>query len=220
MESELKMLIIEDHPAMVEGYKSIFSSSIRHNEIAIESAYDCEAAFEIITNGQVHFDIALIDIILPPFETQRLFSGDDVALLIKKHLPRCKIIMLTSHADSFTLYNLIKKVNPEGVLVKSDFKPDELLLAFDEVLKGDTHYSITVKQSIKMMQAKEMYLDTCNRRIIALLAKGIKTKNLPLHLNLSISAIDKRKAQIKEIFDIDKGSDEDIIREAKNNGFI
>lgn len=70
------------------------------------------------------------------------------------------------------------------------------------------------------MQLKEVYLDTTNRRIISLLAKGIKTKNLPIHLNLSISAIDKRKAQIKEIFNIEKGTDEDILREAKKNDFI
>lgn len=216
----IKMLIVDDHPAMVEGYKSIFSFSDWQDKMTIESAYNCEKAFQLITAREATFDIALLDIILPPFEPENLFSGEDLAMLIKHHIPSCKIIMLTSHADSFTLYNLIKKVNPEGVLVKSDFKPAELLLAFGEVLQGETYYSVTVKQSLKTMYAKEIYLDTCNRRIITLLAKGIKTKNLPQHLNLSISAIDKRKAQIKEIFDIEKGTDEDIIREAKNNGFI
>lgn len=216
----IKMLIVDDHPAMVEGYKSIFSFSDWHEKMVVDSAYDCESAHRLITDGGMRYNVALLDIILPPFESEQLFSGEDLAMLIKNHMPSCKVIMLTSHADSFTLYSLIKRVNPEGVLVKSDFKPDELLLAFGQVLQGATYYSATVKQSLKTMYAKEIYLDTFNRRIITLLAKGIKTKNLPQHLNLSMSAIDKRKAQIKEIFNIDKGTDEDIIREAKSNGFI
>jgi len=218
MNVPVKILIVDDHPAIIEGYKSIFSLS--EHQISTDSAYDCEAAYKAITSPSNLYDMALLDVALPPFEPQQLHSGEEVALLLQKHMPKCKIIMLTSHADSFTLYNLIKKVNPNGLLVKSDFKPDELLLAFHKVLAGETYHSITAKQSIKTLQSKEVYLDTCNRRIISLIAKGIKTKNLPVHLNLSISAIDKRKAQIKEIFDIEKGTDEDIIREAKKNGFI
>lgn len=214
------MFIVDDHPAMVEGYKSIFSFSSLSEDLLIEKAYDCRSAYEMLTGKLLPFDIALLDIILPPYEVQNLNSGEDLALLLKQQMPKCKIIMLTSHADSFTLYNLIKKVSPEGLLVKSDFKPDELLHAFERVLEGENYYSITARQSLKTMKAKELYLDTNNRRIISLLAQGIKTKNLPQHLNLSISAIDKRKAQIKEIFDIEKGTDEDIIRVAKNNGFI
>lgn len=53
-----------------------------------------------------------------------------------------------------------------------------------------------------------------------LLSQGIQTKNLPDYLNLSKSAIDKRKVIIKEFFDIEKGNDEDILREARKQGFI
>jgi hypothetical protein len=35
-----------------------------------------------------------------------------------------------------------------------------------------------------------------------------------------MSAIDKRKAQIKDFFCVQKGTDEDIIREAKKHGFV
>jgi hypothetical protein len=65
-----------------------------------------------------------------------------------------------------------------------------------------------------------MFLDDFNRQIITLLASGIQSKNLPNHINLSMSAIDKRKAQIKDFFCVQKGTDEDIIREAKKHGFV
>ena len=218
METKLKILIVDDHPAIIEGYKSILQTI--DVQISIDSVYNCEEAYAKITSPSNLYDVILLDVALPAYEQQQLHSGEEVALLVQKHLPKCKIIMLTSHAESFTLYNLIKKVNPNGLLVKSDFKPEELLIAFNEVLNGKTYHSITTRQSLKTLQLKEVYLDTLNRRIITLISKGIKTKNLPLHLGLSISAIDKRKVQIKEIFDIVKGTDEDIIREAKRNGFI
>ena len=73
---------------------------------------------------------------------------------------------------------------------------------------------------MKELLSKKAYLDNFNRQIITLLAQGIKTKSLPNHKNLSISSIEKRKVQIKDYLSIEKGTDEDIIREAKRLGLI
>lgn len=217
----LNILIVDDHPTMIEGYKSILSHSYDlQEEIKIAIAYNCQSAHQLIISSANHFDIAIIDMIIPPYEPAKLYSGEDLALLIQKSQPSCKIIISTSHTEAFVLYNLIKKINPQGVLVKSDYTSEEFLLAFHKIISGEEYYSATAKQSIKEIHQDNNYLDSYNRRIVSLLAKGIKTKNLPQHLNISISAIDKRKAHIKEVFDIQKGSDEDIIREAKNRGLI
>jgi DNA-binding NarL/FixJ family response regulator len=70
------------------------------------------------------------------------------------------------------------------------------------------------------MLSKEELLDTTNRKIIELLAQGIKTKNLPEHLHLSQSAIEKRKATIKDALGIDKGTDEDILKALRLMGLL
>jgi two-component system, NarL family, response regulator NreC len=221
MKPLLNILIVDDHPTMIEGYKSIFSSQYdMKDEIRITSVYNCESAYKAITASKANFDLAIVDMILPPFNAENLFSGEDIAILIQKAQPSCKIMMSTSHTEVYVLYNLIKKINPQGVIVKSDYNSDEFLRAIQELLNGNNYYSHTAKQSIKEINLEDNYLDSYNRRIISLLAKGIKTKNLPLHLNISLSAIDKRKAHIREVFDIQKGTDEDIIREAKNRGLI
>jgi two-component system response regulator NreC len=219
--SRLKILIIDDHPTMIEGYKSILTTNgYSSDETIIVQTYNCEGAYRIITTTINPFDIVLLDMSLPPFESEKLFTGEDVAVLIKKLWPNTKIMMLTSHNETFILFGLIKKINPEGLLVKSDFTPNEFLIAFNKILSGVTYYSFTASQSLKDVYLKNNYLDAYNRRIISLLAKGIATKSLPTYLNISISAIDKRKAQIKDFFDIKKGGDEDIIREARKKGFI
>ena len=57
------------------------------------------------------------------------------------------------------LYDIITSVNPEGLLVKSDFTADELLLAFDKIIKGDVYRSTTVKHNVKELLSNKVYLD-------------------------------------------------------------
>jgi len=216
----LNILIVDDHPTMVEAYKGIVSSLFEFHKPEIITAGNCETAFRAINNPLANFDLILLDVILPSYEPQKLFSGEDVAQLAKIKFPNCKIVMLTSHSEKFILYNIVERIKPDGLLVKSDFTPDELSFALTEVLSDQIFYSAIVKQSLKNFQRQDFYLDTTNRQIISLLSKGIQTKNLPGYLGLSISAIDKRKAQIKIFFGVERGTDEDIIREAKKQSYI
>ncbi|MET0760063.1 MAG: response regulator [Flavobacterium sp.] len=219
---KLKILMVDDHPSMIEGYKIILSYNDLGFEIETTAAHNCESAFEIITNttNLDFFDLVFLDYSLPPFEAKNISSGEDLAMLVKAHLPNSKIVMLTSHTEALILYNIIRNIEPEGLLVKSDFSAEELISAFDMIMKGEIYHSLTVKQNVKELLSKKVYLDHFNRQIITLLAQGIKTKSLPAHLNLSISAIEKRKVQIRDYFCIQKGNDEDIIREAKKLGLI
>ena len=70
---------------------------------------------------------------LPPYEEEQIYSGKELAHLVKLYMPSSKIVILTSHAESFLLYEIHKYVNPIGILVKSDFTADELLLAFSKM---------------------------------------------------------------------------------------
>lgn len=216
----IKILIVDDHPTMIEGYKSILNSNYPTDTFSISIAHSCETAYHYITKTNQPFDLVLLDLALPPYEPAKLASGEELAVLIQKLWEDTKIMMLTSHTEAFILYNLIKKINPEALLIKSDFKSNEFLKAIGKVLQGQTYYSQTAQQSIKEVGANHFGLDSYDRRIISLLAKGIKTKNLPEHLGITISAIDKRKAQIKLFFGIQKGNDEDVITEARKRGLV
>ena len=214
--------MIDDHPSMIEGYKSILSFNDLGLRIITTPAYNCESAYNIIDKTSVSeaFDFAFVDLSLPPYLEKKIKGGEDLALLIKNKFPDCKIVILTSHAEAFILDAIQKNIAPNGLLVKSDFTADEFLLAFEKIYNNHFYTSRTVVENIAELHEKSAFLDENNRKLITLLAEGVKTKNLPQRMNLSISAIDKRKAQIKHFFKIEKGSDEDIIREAKKHGLI
>lgn len=218
----LKILMIDDHPTQIEGYKSILAFNEAGATIEITACYDCQQAFKVITNplNKDAFAAVFIDYSIPAYEEEKLFNGGDIALLAQKHLNHPKIAIITSHTEAIVLYNLLKKVNPQALLVKSDIGGEELLEAFHFLLQEKSYYSETVKASKKALLSREELLDTTNRKIIELLDRGIKTKNLPEHIHLSQSAIEKRKATIKVALGIDKGNDEDILRESRNLGLI
>lgn len=218
----IKILIVDDHPLQVEGYKSVLQYNIDQLEIETTVCYNSEEAYKIIANTEapLHFDVVLLDRSLPPYLDKKIYSGEDLALLTRELYPKSKIMVLTSHAEAFVIYDLVQKVRPEGLLIKSDFDGDEFLAAFRAVLNGEIYYSQTVKDSIKELLSRESYLDAINRQIIVLLAQGIKNKSIALQLNLSDSAIEKRKSKLKDFFFISKSTDEELVQEARKMGFI
>ena len=212
------VLIIEDHPLIVEGYRSMLSSNY---PMQMTSVSNCEETYRLFANGPINkFDIIFLDWILPVFKEQKLYDGGDLIPLIKKHSPNSKLIILTSHTDAITLYQIIKKAEPDALLCKVDFIPADFPYICAILNRDEKYYSRTVQKHIKQITSRTVFLDNYNRQIILLLSKGIKTKNIPQYLSLSISAIDKRKAQIKDYFLLEKGNDEDIIKEAKRRNLI
>ena len=218
----MKILFVDDHPLQIFGYKTILEFNNHDYQIETTECINCKDAFDVLTSAinPPDFDIVFLDRSMPPYEEEGIFSGEDLALLVKKHLPKAKIVIITSHAESFIIYDIVKKINPEGLLIKSDINADDLLLAFDCILDSQTYHSETVRKAIKELLTREEYLDSINRQIITLISQGFKTKTIAGEINLTESAVEKRKAKIKDYFCIGKGNDEDIIREAKKLGYI
>jgi two-component system, NarL family, response regulator NreC len=218
----IHILIVDDHAPIIEGYKSILTYNTSGFNIETKQANSCESAYNMITKSDfvTPFDLVFIDITLPPFIEKNIHSGEDLVPHIKSHLPNSKIVILTSHTESLVLFRILNNCNPDGLLVKSDFTSDEFLTAFEVIVSGEKYYSKTITKLIKEVSDNSKILDYYNRQIIILLAQGVKTKNLHEHLHLSVSAIDKRKVAIKHFFGIEKGTDEDILREARKQGLI
>lgn len=217
---EVTVLMIDDHPPIIEGYKSILSYNPFGYIPNITTVFSCESAYHLISTTKIPFDLVTIDYTMPPYPEKNIHSGADLIPVIKEYLPGVKIMMMTSHSESLLLLKLMKECKPEGLLVKSDFLANEFNVAFDAIVRGENYYSSTILSLKQEPKESSKVLDYYNRQIIILLAQGIQTKNLPDYLNLSKSAIDKRKVSIKEFLGLEKGTDEDILREARRQGLI
>ncbi|WP_298397326.1 response regulator [Flavobacterium sp.] len=219
---EVKILMIDDHPAMIEGYKAILALNTEEYVFEISTANNCEEAYTIISDAKNanYFDLVFLDYSIPSYPEKKIQNGEDLGVLIRKHMPNTKIIMLTAHFDAIRLYNVVKKINPNGLLIKSDFKPTHLYEALETVLRGELYMTITAKEKLREPLFTQGLLDSEDRKIIELLAEGLQIKSIADKMNVSEDKIKKRKSKIKDLLGIEKGTDEDILRECRALGLL
>lgn len=216
------ILIVDDHPFIIEGYKNAIT---RYNpdefEFFIKQAKDCESAYHIITDPNVEaFDIAFLDISMPPYEEKNIYSGEDLARLISEFMPSCKIILLTMYTELLKIKTIIKTINPNGLVIKNDLTFDELLFAFDKVIKNEIYYSQSVLKMLAQSEEDSIEVDQFDKEILFHISKGTKLSDIPHYIPISLGAIERRKLKLKELMKIEEGSDIDLVREAKNKGLL
>lgn len=221
MKDLMNILIVDDHPFIIEAYKNAINKySLQGQKFNVTQAGNCIAGYEHIVEATVPFDIAFFDISMPEYAEKGIYSGEDLAMLIKTEMPECKIILLTMHTELLKINNIIKNINPSGLIIKNDLTFDELLFAFDKIIKNESYYSQTVIKLVGQAQYNNIELDVFDKQILFHLSKGVKTKDLPKYIPLSINAIEKRKLNIIEVLEVIDGNDNDLITMAKDKGVI
>lgn len=219
MNKDLKILIVDDHPMTVNGYINVLSDeSIDGHNLIFTKALDCKQAYELITTEE--FDIAYLDLSLPPYEDKNITSGFDLGVLLRNTRPDCTIIILTMHSEATLVDRLIREINPEGILCKSDIDIDEFVNAFKIIFEGEKYLSSKILKSLKDKDSDRYNIDNYDRQILMRLSEGILTKNIPNYVPLSLSAIEKRKANLKSMFLEGPGDDHDLIEASKKIGII
>lgn len=216
--------MIDDHPMIIEGYQNTLQFTKKSNqELYIDIANNCDEAIACMEKSlkmAMPYEVLFVDISLPPSKDGFMQSGEDLAKHARTILPNAKIIILTMFNESFRIHNIIKTIDPEGFLIKSDLTSSELASAFQAVLKNPPFYSGTVNSHIKKSIINDIIIDEKNRKILHLLSQGVKTKNLAAHLDMSLSAVEKRKKQLKYLFLVEDGEDETLLEEARKKGFL
>lgn len=222
MTTNINILIVDDHPFIIEAYKNAIKGYVSTNHtFTITQANDCKSGYDIITDPSIAaFDIAFFDISMPAYVEKNIFSGEDLAKLIGEYMPDAKIILLTMHTELLKISSIVKEINPKGLIIKNDLTFDELITAFDKILKGENYYSQTVVKLISHIQYDNIEVDSFDKQILYHLSKGTKAKDIPSFVPMSLSAVEKRKLKLKEIFNLPGGSDIDLIREARTKGLL
>jgi DNA-binding NarL/FixJ family response regulator len=215
----MNILLVDDHPMTVEGFmNALLLVHLSKEKANFTKVHNCKDGYDAIINTKKSFDLAILDQGLPSYAEQSIESGSDLALLIREHQPDCKIIMVTSHTEVILIYDILQKVNPNGLIIKNDIRPDNLQFIVTEVLQGNQYHSSMVRSCIQEMRKKELLFDDYNRQILSYLSKGFKVKELDGVVCLGDSAIQKRVIQMKNAFNVTDNTG--LLKEAMKQGFI
>lgn len=224
MSLQLNVLIVDDHPLIIESYKRVLEhlSQSSNNQFITYSANSCNSAVNKIRELQpsINLDLVFLDIRLPPDEENKINSGEDLGIMLKKMFFNIKIIISTSFTDNYRLTNILKNVNPEGLLLKNDLTFESLKEAIKSVLNDTPYYSKLVLKLIRKHISRDIELDQIDRQMLYQLSLGTKTKDLPKFVHLSLAAIERRKRKLNELFQIEGRSKKTLIKCAREKGFI
>lgn len=132
MEAKSKILLADDHVLVAEGLQKLLESDYELTGIAA----DGRSLLKAVQDNPP--DVAVVDISLP------LLNGLDASRQILKLHPAVKIIILTMHAES-TFVTEAFRIGVAGYVLKQSVG-SELVLAIQEVLKGNRYISPVVAQ--------------------------------------------------------------------------
>ena len=219
----LRILAIDDHEMIMLGYKFILERIMFDDyTIIVDTATTYDDGRKKIEDSSTGFsyDILLLDVQLFPPNEHQIYSGEDLGVLARKLVPETKIIFLSSFSDGFRINSILKSVDPDGYMIKSDIDPKTLEDAIKTVVKNPPYYSAKALRAIRKKMSTDITLSENDKKILFYLAKGTKTKDLEQFIKLSHSAIENRKRQLKVLFGTEKENDLALILAAKEKGFI
>lgn len=220
----LNILIVDDHPMTVDSYVNLLSNNCFGTiEPSFFKSYNCEDAYkkiETLKKQNIKIDFAILDVNIPPYEELNISNGFDIASLIRKTHPACKVFLLTMHTEAFIVDRIMKGIAPDGFISKSEINFESFPVVCKKILSGEIFHSDEILKSQKKLIQRNIDWDEYDSQILILLSQGVKTNNIPNHIPLSISSIEKRKANIKSYLLLGKGGDTELINKARKLGFI
>ena len=181
-----KILLIEDHPLMRTGIKSLFNDS---QELQISSeASTLKEAKSLIT--QSDFDLILLDLSLPDG------FGLDFIPTLQLHQPGIPIVALTMHNEEPYLAKALK-LGASGYVVK-DLAPERLMETLKRVLSGEKCFFISQSEAIltskktfssTISPVKTIPLSPREEKVMTLITQGLTLTEIAENLNISVKTV-------------------------------
>lgn len=183
MEKKIKILLVDDHPVVLDGLKAILNC-IPDFEV-VGTAKNGTEAFDYFKKLQP--DITIIDLKMPDVD------GVEVISRIRKEFPKAKFIVLTVYVGEEDIYRAFK-AGAKAYLLKSASE-NEIMETIYSVYKGERkipHHIIEILD--KHPQLPE--LTSRELEVLYYLANGKSNKEISKCLNITIRTV---KAHINSI---------------------
>ncbi len=223
MDNLIRILAVDDHEMIVLGYKyTIEGCDFEKYKVTVNIAPSYQEGKEEIesSSNRMPYDIILLDIQMFPDSAKEERGGVDLGLLVRKISPTSKVVFLSSFSDSYHINNILKTVNPDGYMVKSEVDEKTLQDMVKTVIENPPYYTAAALQAIRRKMANEDQIDERDKKILYQLSIGTKTKDISSLVAASSTTVENRKRQLKVIFNVENGNDFALIEEARKRGFI
>jgi len=180
----LKIVIADDHPLLLEGIISVIEKEISNVEIF--KAHNGAEALQLAS--EIKPTITILDIEMP------LLNGIEVAKKILEAKIDTKIIFLTLHKER-SLFNEINQMDIHGYVLK-EFSISEISQCIKTVLNDKKYFSKEIEKFIEEPIIDFSIFTKSEVNVLKLIAQEKTSKDIAEMLFVSIKTIDSHRYNI------------------------
>jgi two-component system, NarL family, nitrate/nitrite response regulator NarL len=183
---KIKVLVVDDHPMVLEGMRSML---VQIDFVMVSGTVsNAYAAMEHIKLTPP--DIVITDINMPEI------SGIELTLKIKKEFPLVKIIAMSTFKERSYISQMIQN-GASGYLVKSASK-EEIEEAILSVYEGKLYMSLDINLSVAEKQEinNVPVLSSREKEVLQLIADGMTNPQIATKLFISLHTVDSHRKNL------------------------
>ncbi|MVT11740.1 response regulator transcription factor [Chitinophaga tropicalis] len=190
----IKVIVVEDHPIMVEGLKNILL-----NDAGIEMKGDYgngKSVLQALEKEQP--DVILMDVNLPDI------SGVTLCMEIKKKYEDIRIIGLSIHDEQPVIHSMLQN-GASGYVLKNALGT-EIIRAIYAIMDGEEYLCSNTKEALKNADAELLKaiprITRREKEILQLIGKGLTTMQIADQLFISTHTVESHRKNLMEKFGV------------------
>jgi two-component system capsular synthesis response regulator RcsB len=218
-----KVLIAEDHESTnISIQKTLEELKI----IDTDYVYYCDDALtriQIAKQKKQPYDLLITDLYFDEdHRVQQIPGGAELIAAARQAQPDLKVLVFSAEGKPTVIEALFKNQEIDGYVRKARNDARELRQAIEDISHHQRYFPWPLVQLIKQKNAHEF--TEFDIAIISLMAKGMRQKDIPTHLQQeqiypsSLSSVEKRLNHIKEALNF--SNNEQLVAYCKDMGVV
>ncbi|EGU46463.1 transcriptional regulator [Vibrio ichthyoenteri ATCC 700023] len=190
MDKPIKVVIVDDHQVVLDGFMARLS--LEPNIQVIGTASNGVEAIEVVKS--LRPDVVLMDVSMP------VMNGIDATRVIKDEVADVKVLMLTMH-DNREYIMKVMQSGAVGYMLK-EISSEKMVQAIKTVEQGSTYFCESVTQTLFShgeipVASKPNPLSRREEAVLKLVAQGHSSKKVATLLDISYRTVETHRQNIK-----------------------